>query len=121
MRFCEFLYNCCSSGLRDRSLDKLLDDIVLLLLLRVALGGKEVGEEEDPEDRKHDEELDQDQPDERLAPGHAPEAVPDDHPPAVEDISPHEGRFARRLRLYGIGLLVGHIGRPFYRYTPLRL
>ena len=115
------LYNCCSSGLPGRSLDKLLDDIVLLLLLSVALGGKEVGEEEGTQDRKHDEELDQDQPDQRLAPGHPPEAVPDDHPPAVEDISPHEGRFARRCRLYGGRLLVGHVGILLCRFTPLRL
>ena len=99
----------------------MLDDIVLLLLLRIALGGEEVGEEEGAQDRKHDEELDQDQPDEWLPPGHAPEAVPDDHPPAVEDISPHDGRFARRLRLYGGRLLVGHFGSLFCRYTPLRL
>jgi len=43
--------------------------------VRIKISFQEVGEKEDAQDHKHNEELDQDDPPELPAPGHAPESV----------------------------------------------
>jgi hypothetical protein len=54
---------------------QLLTDVLGLFLLRVTLGVQEVGEKQQFEDEKHDEQLNADDEPQRLAHGHAAEAI----------------------------------------------
>ena len=54
---------------------QLLTDVLGLFLLRVTLGVQEVGEKQQFEDEKHDEQLDADDEPQRLAHSHAAEAI----------------------------------------------